>query len=196
MASDNSTNSCSWPGNDPLMLDYHDQEWGVPVHDDYKHFEFLVLDAAQAGLSWRTVLYKRAGYRDAFAGFDFEKVATFGQNEIEALLNNPAIIRNRQKIQSAITNARALMNIRAEYGSFDHFIWQFTGHKTLQNHWEKSADIPAHSPESDAMSRALKTKGFSFVGSTICYAYMQAAGMINDHLVSCKRHQVCLNGLF
>jgi DNA-3-methyladenine glycosylase I len=177
------------------MQAYHDQEWGVPVHDDYKHFEFLVLDAAQAGLRWKTVLHKRAGYREAFAGFDFEKVATFGQAEIDALLHNPAIIRNRQKIQSAITNARAMLAVREKYGCFDRFIWQFTGGKTLHNAWGKDSDIPALSPESEAMSKALKSHGFSFVGSTICYAYMQAAGMVNDHLVGCKRHQQLRAGL-
>jgi len=178
---------CSWPGNDPVMQAYHDTEWGVPVHDDRKHYEFLVLDAAQAGLSWRTVLHKRGGYRAAFADFDFRKVAQFTAADVDRLLLDPGIIRNRQKIQSAITNARAMMGVIETYGSFDAFIWQFTNHQTQQNSWIYNNQVPATSPASDAMSKALKKLGFSFCGSTICYAYMQAAGMINDHVVGCNR---------
>ncbi len=186
---DSTTNrGCSWPGNDPVMQAYHDTEWGVPVHDDRKHYEFLVLDAAQAGLSWRTVLHKRDGYRKAFADFDFRKVADFTEADVERLLQDTNIIRNRQKIQSAITNARAMIRTIEIHGSFDAFIWQFTGHKTQVNHWEHNHQIPATSPASDGMSKALKKLGFSFCGSTICYAYMQAAGMINDHVTACSRH--------
>lgn len=178
---------CSWPGNDPIMQAYHDTEWGVPVHDDRKHFEFLVLDAAQAGLSWRTVLHKRAGYSRAFAEFDFNQVAQFTSADVDRLLLDPGIIRNRQKIQSAITNAKAMQGIIATHGSFDAFIWQFTNFQTITNHWERTAAIPATTPASEAMSKALKKLGFSFCGSTICYAYMQAAGMVNDHVLSCHR---------
>lgn len=180
---------CSWPGNDPVMQAYHDTEWGVPVHDDRKHYEFLVLDAAQAGLSWRTVLHKRAGYRAAFADFDFHKVAQFTAADVDRLLLDTGIIRNRQKIQSAITNARAMLRVVAEHGSFDHFIWQFTNYQTQHNHWSANHEIPATSPASDAMSKALKKLGFSFCGSTICYAYMQAAGMVNDHVMACAQYQ-------
>lgn len=182
-------NGCSWPGNDPVMQAYHDTEWGVPVHDDRKHYEFLVLDAAQAGLSWRTVLHKRAGYRQAFADFDFHQVAQFTDADVDRLLLNPSIIRNRQKIQSAITNARAMLKVIEAHGSFDVFIWQFTNHQTQHNIWTANSQIPATSPASDAMSNALKKLGFSFCGSTICYAYMQAAGMVNDHLMGCREYQ-------
>lgn len=181
--------SCSWPGNDLVMQVYHDFEWGVPVHDDRKHYEFLVLDAAQAGLSWRTVLHKRAGYRQAFANFDFEIVAQFTQEDIDRLLLDPGLIRNRQKIQSAITNARAMLDVITIHGSFDNFIWQFTGYQTQHNHWTANHQVPATSPSSDSMSKALKKFGFSFCGSTICYAYMQAAGMVNDHLTGCPQYQ-------
>lgn len=183
---------CSWPGNDPVMQAYHDTEWGVPVHDDRKHFEFLVLDAAQAGLSWRTVLHKRAGYRRAFADFDYQLVAQFTEADVEQLLLDSGIIRNRQKIQSAITNARAMLGVINTHGSFDAFIWQFTNFQTITNRWTRNQDIPASSPAADAMSKALKKLGFSFCGSTICYAYMQAAGMVNDHLTSCDRYHKCI----
>lgn len=179
---------CLWPGDDAVMIRYHDTEWGVPVHDDRKHYEFLVLDAAQAGLSWRTVLYKREGYRQAFAEFDPEQVARFTKREVNRLLQNPAIIRNRLKLESAITNARALLAVQAEYGSFDGFIWQFVGGQPIVNRWRTLAQLPARTKESDAMSKELKRRGFRFVGSTICYAYMQAAGLVNDHIVTCVRH--------
>ncbi|GAB1447288.1 DNA-3-methyladenine glycosylase I [Bacteroidota bacterium] len=176
---------CSWTGNDPLMNAYHDEEWGVPVHDDQKHFEFLVLDAFQAGLSWKTILYRREGFRAAFAGFDYRKVAEFTDADAERLLQDPGIIRNRLKVYGTIKNAKAFLQIQEEFGSFDAFIWQFTGGKVKDNQPATSSDIPATSPESDAMSKALKKRGFTFVGSTICYAYMQAAGMVNDHVVDC-----------
>jgi DNA-3-methyladenine glycosylase I len=185
----NNRESCEWPGNDPLMIDYHDREWGVPVHDDRKHFEFLVLDGFQAGLSWAIVLKKREGFRKAFDDFDIDKVAGYTEKKIEQLLKNEDIIRNNLKIRAAIHNAKKVLEIQKAIGSFDYYIWQFTGNKTKVNPWKSLAEIPAVSPESDAMSRDLKKRGFKFVGSTICYAYMQAAGMVNDHLVKCFRHQ-------
>jgi len=179
---------CPWPGDDPLMIDYHDREWGVPLHDDRKHYEFIVLDGAQAGLSWRTILYKREGYRRAFAGLDPAKVARFDARKVRSLLADPGIIRNRLKVESAISNARAFLKVREEFGSFDDYIWRFVDGETRQNRWSTHKGIPAKSAESDAMSKDLKARGFKFVGSTICYAYMQAAGMINDHVVGCFRH--------
>jgi DNA-3-methyladenine glycosylase I len=179
---------CPWPGDDPLMIDYHDREWGVPLHDDRTHFEFLVLDGAQAGLSWRTILHKREGYRRAFAGLEPAKVARFDQRKVRSLLADPGIIRNRLKIESAITNARAFLEVREEFGSFDDYIWRFVEGEPRQNRWTTHRGIPAKTEQSDAMSKDLKARGFKFVGSTICYAYMQAAGMINDHVVGCYRH--------
>jgi DNA-3-methyladenine glycosylase I len=179
---------CPWPSDDRLMIEYHDQEWGVPVHEDRKLFEFLVLDAAQAGLSWKTVLHKRENYREAFAQFDPEKVALYGEPDIARLLANPGIIRNRLKIQSAIHNARAFLRIVGEFGTFDSFIWAFVGGETICNGFSALSDIPSRSPESDAMSRELRKRGFQFVGTVICYAFMQAAGMVNDHLVDCFRY--------
>jgi DNA-3-methyladenine glycosylase I len=187
---------CPWPGSDPLMVKYHDTEWGVPVHRDNKLFEFMVLDAFQAGLSWAIILRKREGFRKAFAGFDPAKVARFTPKKVEKLLQDPDIVRNRLKIESTVSNARALLGVRREFGSFDRYIWQFCpggglripGGKPKVNRWRRLSDIPATSPESDAMSKDLKARGFRFVGSTICYAFMQAAGMVNDHLVSCFRH--------
>jgi DNA-3-methyladenine glycosylase I len=180
---------CAWPGDDPLMLTYHDTEWGVPLHDDRKHYEFLVLDAMQAGLSWRTVLHKREHFRRAFAGFDPHKVARFGARDRRRLLNDAGIIRNRLKIESAIVNARQFLQIQEEFGSFDRFVWKFVAGRPLVNRWRELRQLPARTDESDAMSRELKQRGFKFVGSTICYAYMQAAGMVNDHLVACFRHR-------
>ncbi len=171
------------------MIAYHDTEWGVPLHDDRAHFEFLVLDAAQAGLSWRTVLHKRENYRRAFDGFDPVKVARYTDRKVAQLLQDPGIIRNRLKIHAAITNARQFLAVQAEFGSFDKYIWQFVGGQPKPNHWRALAELPARTAESDAMSRDLKRRGFQFVGSTICYAYMQAAGMVNDHVVSCFRHR-------
>ena len=180
---------CGWTGNDPLMNAYHDEEWGVPVHDDRKHFEFLVLDCFQAGLSWKTILYRREGFRKAFAEFDVRKVARFTEARVEKLMRDEKIIRNRLKITGTIKNARAFIAVQEEFGSFDAFIWQFVGGRPLNGQRTELGRIPATSPESDAMSKALKKREFTFVGSTICYAYMQAAGMVNDHLKSCFRYQ-------
>ncbi len=185
---------CPWPGNDTLMIAYHDEEWGVPVHDDRKHFEFLVLDAFQAGLTWRTILHKRENFRKAFDFFDPKKVARYDEAKFDLLMQNTGIVRNRMKIKASIQNARALLAVQKEFGSFDCYIWTFTGNKTIQNRWTSISEIPARSPESDAMSKDLKKRGFSFVGSTICYAYMQAAGMVNDHLVNCPRYNKSLTG--
>jgi DNA-3-methyladenine glycosylase I len=185
----NKNERCAWPGDLPLMIEYHDTEWGTPLHDDRKHFEFLVLDAAQAGLSWRTVLLKRENYRKAFDGFDPVRVARFSAQRVEKLLQNPGIIRNRLKVQSAVTNARGFLDVQKEFGSFDRFIWRFVDGRPKVNAPTRLSEVPARSPQSDAMSKELKARGFSFVGSTICYAYMQAAGMVNDHLVTCFRHR-------
>jgi len=180
---------CAWAGSDPLMLDYHDREWGVPVRDDGKHFEFLILEAAQAGLSWSTILKRRDGYRKAFSDFDPDKVARYGQQKIEALVLDPSIIRNRMKIEAAVNNARRFLAIREEFGSFDDYAWRFVGGRPIVNRRKGTGDLPATSPESDAFSKDLKSRGFSFVGSTIIYAHMQAIGMVNDHLVDCFRYR-------
>jgi DNA-3-methyladenine glycosylase I len=171
------------------MIDYHDREWGVPTHDDRKHFEFLVLEAAQAGLSWAIVLNKREGYRRAFSQFDPEKVARFNQRTIERLTLDPGIVRNRLKITAAIKNARRFLAVQEEFGSFDAYCWQFVGGRPRVNRWKLPGEIPATTPESDAFSKDLKQRGFSFVGSTVIYAHMQAVGMVNDHLVGCFRHR-------
>lgn len=181
--------SCNWPGNDPLMIHYHDTEWGIPVHDDRKHFEFMVLDAFQAGLSWAIVLKKREGFRKAFDNFEPSVIAKYTESKSLELISNPDIIRNKIKIRATVNNANRFLEIKREFGSFDKYIWQFTNHQTKVNKWTKLDHLPAFSSESDAMSKDLKSRGFKFVGSTICYAYMQAAGMINDHLVSCFRHE-------
>jgi DNA-3-methyladenine glycosylase I len=179
---------CAWAGTDPLYVDYHDTEWGVPVHDDGKLFEFLILEGAQAGLSWLTILKRRENYRKAFAGFFVEKVARFGEREIEGLLANPGIIRNRLKVRSAVANARAFMKIQEEFGSFDAYSWRFMGGMCRVNRWESAEEIPATTEESAAFSRDLKRRGFTFVGPTIIYAHMQAVGMVNDHTVDCFRY--------
>ena len=179
---------CGWAFK-PLDMEYHDTEWGVPVHDDSKLFEFLVLDAFQAGLSWSTILAKRENFRKAFDNFDYQKIAKYNQHKIDELLQNEGIIRNKLKINATIGNAKAFMQIQKQFGSFDKYIWSFTGGKPIINKWETMKDIPATSPESDAMSKDLKKRGFKFVGSTICYAFMQAAGMVNDHLISCFRYK-------
>ncbi len=171
------------------MVAYHDTEWGVPLHDDRKLYEFLVLDAAQAGLSWQTVLLKRENYRQAFDGFDAVTIARYTDKDVARLLTNPGIIRNRLKVNSAIVNARAFLQVQEEFGSFDRYIWQFVGGKPRLNQFRQLTDLPAKTAESDAMSKDLKRRGFKFVGSTICYAFMQAAGMVNDHLVDCHRHR-------
>jgi DNA-3-methyladenine glycosylase I len=180
---------CEWvTGADQLMIDYHDREWGVPVHDDRKHFEFLVLEGAQAGLSWSTILKRREGYRHAFANFDPDKVARFTEGRIEELLQDSAIIRNRQKIAAAVRNAIHFLEIQEEFGSFDAYAWQFVDGRPIRNRRKTSKDVPATSPQSDAFSKDLKARGFGFVGSTIIYAHMQAVGMVNDHLVDCFRY--------
>ncbi|MDA7627366.1 DNA-3-methyladenine glycosylase I [Verrucomicrobia bacterium] len=182
------TERCKWPGSDPLMLNYHDKEWGVPVHHDLKWFEFILLDSFQAGLSWRTVLHKREAFRQVFKNFDPQKVAGMSAAEIEKARTNPAIIRNRLKIQATVKNAKAFLKIQESHGSFDSYIWRFTEGKTLQNQWQSMDQIPASTSLSDRVSKSLKADGFSFVGSTICYAFLQAAGVVNDHIVSCFRH--------
>ena len=181
--------SCEWPTNDPLMLKYHDTEWGAPLHDDRKLFEFLVLDAFQAGLSWAIVLKKRENFRKAFSNFDAAKIAKYDRRKISELLKNDGIIKNRLKIEATVTNARKFLEVKREFGSFDKYIWQFTDHKTIHNGFKTLKQLPAKTKESDAMSRDLKLRGFKFVGSTICYAFMQAAGIVNDHTVDCFRHR-------
>ncbi|MDP1621624.1 MAG: DNA-3-methyladenine glycosylase I [Bacteroidales bacterium] len=181
--------TCQWPANDPLMIRYHDEEWGVPLHDDQKIFEFLVLDAFQAGLSWRTVLHKRENFRKAFHGFDVNKIAKYGEKDFNRLMSDAGIIRNKAKINGAIQNAKCFLELQQEFGTFDKYIWQFTGGKTINNKLKTLAAMPVLSPESDAMSKDLKARGFKFVGSTICYAFMQAAGMVNDHLTGCRMYK-------
>jgi DNA-3-methyladenine glycosylase I len=180
---------CPWCEGNALQREYHDREWGVPVHDERRWFEFLLLEGAQAGLSWDTILRKREAYRRAFAGFDPSKVARFGRRERAALMRNPGIVRNRLKIESAVGNARAFLAIQREFGSFDRYVWRFVGGQPKQNRRRGMKQVPASTPESDAMSKDLKNRGFRFVGSTICYALMQATGMVNDHLVTCFRHR-------
>ncbi len=179
---------CEWAGDLPLYVAYHDEEWGVPVHEDRRLFEFLNLEGAQAGLSWLTILKKRDNYRRAFDGFDPEVVARYDEAKVAALLADSGIVRNRLKIAAAINNARAFLQVREEFRSFDAYIWQFTGGGTRQNAWRSLREVPARTPESDAMSRDLRRRGFRFVGSTICYAFMQATGMVNDHETGCFRH--------
>ena len=183
---------CGWPGKvDALMLTYHDEEWGVPVHDDRKQFEFLTLESAQAGLSWATVLRKRENYRRAFADFEPEKVARFTAKRIERLLTDPGIIRNRLKVNAAVTNARSFLVVQEEFGTFDQYIWGFVDGRPIQNGIRTMREMPATSKQSDALSKDLRERGFKFVGSTIVYAHMQAVGMVNDHLVTCFRHKSC-----
>ncbi len=179
---------CSWTGNRPHDIQYHDEEWGVPVHDDQKLFEFLVLDAFQAGLSWTTILKKRENFRAAMDGFDANIIAGYEEDKVSELMQNKGIIRNQLKIRSTISNARFFLEIQQEFGSFDKYIWQFTGGTTIVNSWNKMDEIPVSTKESDAMNKDLKKRGFKFVGTTICYAFMQAAGMVNDHLVDCFRY--------
>jgi len=180
---------CAWVGDDPLYVAYHDREWGVPVHDDWRLFEFLVLEGAQAGLSWLTILRKRENYRRAFAGFDPEKVAAFRAAAVRRLLADPGIVRNRLKVLGAIQNAKAFLAVQEELGSFDRFMWQFVGGRPKRNAWTSVKEIPPRTAESDTLSRELRTRGFTFVGSTICYAHMQAVGMVNDHTVDCFRYR-------
>lgn len=179
------SSECTWHTNDPLMKTYHDTEWGVPLYDDRKIFEFMVLDAFQAGLSWKTILYKRENFRRALDNFEVEKIAQYDENKIQELMNDAGIIRNQAKIRATVKNAQEFLKVQKEFGTFDRYIWQFTGHKTIDNRFKITSEIPAKSPESDAMSKDLMKRGFKFVGSTICYAFMQAAGMVNDHLEGC-----------
>ena len=178
---------CPWAGEDPLSIAYHDEEWGVPTHDDRALFELLILEGAQAGLSWSTILAKREGYRRAFAGFDPERVARFNRRSVARLLADPGIVRNRLKVESAIRNARAFLEVQEDEGSFDRYVWRFVDGRPRVGRWASSAEVPASTPESDALSKDLKARGFSFVGTTICYAFMQAAGLVDDHLATCFR---------
>ena len=182
---------CPWAGSDPLYVAYHDHEWGVPLHDDQHLFEMLVLEGAQAGLSWLTVLRKRDAYRRAFDGFDPRAVARFTPARIERMLQDPGIIRNRQKVESAVNNARCFLTVAEEFGSFDGYVWRFVNGTPIVNAWKSLKELPPHTAESDVMSRDLRARGFTFVGPTICYAHMQATGMVNDHLVSCFRYESC-----
>ncbi len=186
-----SKSRCAWCGTDPLYVQYHDTEWGVPLYDDRRLFEFVILDGAQAGLSWLTILRKRENYRRAFDGFDAEKMARYGEGKIRRLLADPGIVRNRLKITSAVDNARAYLRLLKEEGSFSDYLWSFVGGQPRQNRWRTLSEIPAKTPESEAMSKDLVKRGFRFVGPTICYAFMQAAGMVNDHVVDCFRYEEC-----
>jgi len=180
---------CGWPGDDPLMIAYHDEEWGVPLHDDRKLFEFVVLDAVQAGLSWRTVLHKRENYRKALHGFDPERIARYKEKDMARLLSDAGLVRNRAKMAAIVWNAQRFLKVRRELGSFDALVWSFVGGRTIDHRFEALCELPATSPAAEAMSEALKARGFKFVGPTICYAFMQAAGLVNDHVVGCFRHR-------
>lgn len=179
---------CGWSTSDPIYIKYHDEEWGVPIHDDRKLFEFLILEGFQAGLSWITILRKRDNFRKAFDDFDAEKVARYGKRKINSLLKDEGIIRNKLKVEAAVTNARAFLKVREEFGSFDKYIWQFVNHKPVKNKFKSLKEVPASTQISDIMSKDLKKRGFKFVGTTICYAHMQATGMVNDHIVTCWKH--------
>jgi DNA-3-methyladenine glycosylase I len=186
------TKRCRWAeGSNPNYIEYHDKEWGVPVHDDRVQFEFLILEGAQAGLSWSTILNKRDGYQKLFAGFDVQKVARFTPKRIAKILLDPAVVRNRLKVESAVTNAKAFIAVQEEFGSFSNYIWGFVDGKPIQNRFKQDSEVPATSVESDALSKDLKKRGFKFVGSTIMYAHMQATGLVNDHITSCFRHKPC-----
>jgi DNA-3-methyladenine glycosylase I len=182
-------NRCIWCGEDPLYIDYHDNEWGVPIHDDRLLFEFLILEGAQAGLSWITILKKRDNYRKAFHNFDYKKVSNYSQDDIERLMNNSGIVRNRRKIESTIKNAQGLIKIQEEFGSFDSYLWGYVDGKPIQNQWKSMAEIPVKTEISEKLSKDLKKRGFNFVGPTICYAFMQAIGMVNDHIIDCFRYE-------
>jgi len=181
--------TCEWPAGDPLMITYHDREWGVPLHDDRKIFEFLVLESMQAGLSWRTVLYKRENFHKAFKGFDPRRVARFTARDVERLMGDAGIIRNRQKIEAAINNARRFLEVQKEFGTFARYMWGFTGGKPIRNRFKTLSDLPARTELSDAVAKDLKARGFKFLGSTVVYAHMQATGIVNDHVVRCFRHK-------
>ena len=182
-------NRCAWCTADPVYQTYHDGEWGVPAHDDRRLFEMLVLEGAQAGLNWLTILKKREGYRRAFDNFDVEKVARYGPKQVHRLLNDSGIVRNRLKVESAVRNARAFLDVQSEFGSFDTFVWRFVDSTPMQNAWTSLSQIPARTEESDAMSQELKKRGFNFIGSTICYAFMQSVGLVNDHVTDCFRYK-------
>lgn len=184
---------CPWPADDLLMILYHDTEWGVPVYDDRKFFEFILLDAFQAGLSWKTILHKRENFRQAFDGFDFNIIAGYDRRKIELLLKNKGIIRNRLKVESTVKNAQAVLRLKEKQGSLSDYLWSFTGGKPIVGNWKSLSQIPPSTTVSDRMSKSLKKEGFSFVGSTICYSFMQAAGLVNDHLLSCPRHREILS---
>ena len=186
---------CEWAGSDPLYVAYHDEEWGLPVHDDRTLFEFLILEGAQAGLSWSTILRKRENYRRAFDNFYPQKVAAYDEAKIAELLQDPGIVRNRLKVHSAVRNAQAFLKVQQEFGSFDSYVWQFVGGQPIQNRWQSLAEIPAETVESRALSKDLKKRGFNFVGPTITYAFMQAVGMVNDHIVNCFCYKKVQNGL-
>jgi DNA-3-methyladenine glycosylase I len=179
---------CAW-ATTPAMIAYHDTEWGVPQHDDHVLFEFLILEGAQAGLSWSTILAKREAYRKAFSGFDPAKVARYKADKVTSLMENPGIVRNRLKIESAVRNAQAVLQVQKEFGSFDHYIWRFVGEAPIKNSWHSIKNVPAETAESQAMSKDMRRRGFNFVGPTVCYAFMQAVGLVNDHLVSCFRYR-------
>ncbi len=187
-------NRCPWPSDNQLMIEYHDKEWGVPLHNDRKLFEFMVLDAFQAGLSWAIVLKKREGFRKAFDNFEAEKIVRYSEKKIQKILTNPDIIRNKLKVYSTVTNAKQFLKVQEEFGTFDKYIWQFTGGKTIDNKRKTLTNIPAKTKESDAMSKDLLQRGFKFVGSTICYAFMQAAGMVNDHMTYCEQYKKVKSG--
>ena len=189
MSTNRNFKRCPWPSSDKLMLEYHDEEWGVPVHNDRKHFEYLILDGFQAGLSWSTILKKRKNFKKAFDNFDYKKIAKYTLKDVKRLLNDEGIVRNRLKVNAAISNAHKFQEVQKEFGSFDKYIWGFVGGKIKKNKFRKLADFPAKTKKSDAMSKDLLNRGFKFVGSTICYAYMQAAGLVNDHTVSCFRYK-------
>lgn len=180
---------CEWTSTNPLMIKYHDKEWGVPLHNDKKLFEFMLLDAFQAGLSWNTIINKRENFKKAFDGFDVVKISKYSEKKIQQLLNDAGIIRNKLKIYASVNNAKRFLEVKKEFGTFDKYIWQFTGGKPIINKWKTNKEIPAKSKESDAMSKDLINRGFKFVGSTICYAFMQAAGMVNDHHITCHRYK-------
>ncbi|MEM7015882.1 MAG: DNA-3-methyladenine glycosylase I [Pseudomonadota bacterium] len=194
MANQQSPTRCGWCGDDPLYIDYHDHEWGTPQHDDQKLFEMLILEGAQAGLSWITILRKRQNYLEAFDQFDPEEIIQYDAQKIESLLQNPGIIRNKLKVNAVVKNARGYLQILEEFGSFDSFIWRYVDGKPIQNNWDTLSNMPASTQESKAMSKDLKKRGFSFVGETICYAYMQATGMVNDHITDCFRYEECAHG--
>ncbi len=180
---------CKWVGEDRLLIDYHDKEWGLPLHDDQHLFEFLILEGAQAGLSWLTILKKRENYRPAFSGFDPRAIAKYNEDKIQELLQNAGIVRNNLKVRAAVENAKSFLKVQKEFGSFDKYIWQFVDSTPIQNAWKSQAEIPAKSEESEGMSKDLQKRGFKFVGPTICYAFMQAVGMVNDHTVGCFRYR-------